>query len=98
MPAYVLAYTTVNDPEPFGRYAAQVTAVTESFGGRYLWAGPGSEVLEGDWPGNGHAIVEFPSRDDALRWYRSPEYQALIPLRQAAGPTAMMLTPQVDAD
>jgi uncharacterized protein (DUF1330 family) len=93
MPAYMVAYTTVNDPEPFGRYASQVTAVTESFGGRYLWAGPGCEVLEGEFPGNGHAIAEFPSREDALRWYNSPEYQALIPLRQAAGPTSLLLTP-----
>jgi uncharacterized protein (DUF1330 family) len=93
VPAYVVAYTEVTDPEPFGRYAAQVTAVTESFGGRYLWAGPGSELLEGEFPGNGHAIIEFPTRTDALRWYRSPEYRELIPLRQAAGPSALVLTP-----
>ena len=95
MPAYVIAHVEVTDPEPFGRYAERVTAVTESFGGRYLFAGPGVEVLEGEFPGNGHAIIEFPSREDALRWYNSPEYGELIPLRQAAGPTSIVLTPDV---
>jgi len=97
VPAYVIAYTEVTNPEPFGRYAPQAAAVTASFGGRYLWAGPGSEVLEGEFPGNGHAIIEFPTREDALRWYNSPEYGELIPLRQAAGPSALVLTPQADA-
>jgi uncharacterized protein (DUF1330 family) len=50
-------------------------------------------MLDGEFPGNGHAIIEFASREDALRWYNSPEYQALIPLRQAAGPSSLLLTP-----
>jgi len=97
MPAYVLAHTAVSDPEPMRRHAAAVTAVTERFGGRYLFAGPGAQVLEGDWPGTAIAIIEFPSCEDALRWYRSPEYATLIPLRQQAGATGLVLTPEVPA-
>ena len=93
MPAYVVAYTEVNDPETFGRYAAAAAPVTASHGGRYLWAGPGCEMLDGEFPGNGHAIIEFPTREDAMRWYNSPEYQELIPMRQASGPTSLLLTP-----
>ena len=96
MPAYVVAYVTVTDPDSMGAYASQVMEVTESFGGRYLFAGRGAESLEGDFPVDGMAILEFPTREAAKRWYDSPEYAALRGLRQAAGPTAMALTPDVE--
>lgn len=28
-------------------------------------------------------IIEFPDRESAKRWYESPEYQAIIPLRDS---------------
>ena len=95
MPAYVVAFVTVENPEPMGRYAEAVAAVTERYGGRYLFAGPGAETIEGDWGANGMAILEFPTREDALRWYESPEYQAIKGLRAEAGPTSMTFTPDV---
>jgi uncharacterized protein (DUF1330 family) len=96
MPAYVVAMLNVNDPEAFGMYAAAVGAVTEKFGGHYLWAGPGSTVLEGEPAPNGMAIIEFPSAADAKRWYESEEYAPLIELRQAAAATVLVLTPDVE--
>jgi uncharacterized protein (DUF1330 family) len=93
MPAYVLAWVTVTDPESMGRYAAEVTAVTERYGGRYLFSGPGAKALEGDWDADGIAIIEFPTEEAARRWYDSPEYAPLRTLRQAAGPTSLLITP-----
>jgi len=97
MPAYVVAQINVTDPEPLGRYAEAVTAVTEQYGGRYLFAGPGTTNVEGDWHPDGFAIIEFASREDAMRWYESPEYAPLRALRQAVGPTSLVLTPDVEA-
>ena len=34
-------------------------------------------VLEGEWPCTRTVLLEFPSEEDAMSWYRSPEYQAL---------------------
>jgi uncharacterized protein (DUF1330 family) len=96
MPAYVVAFVNVTDPEPMGRYAESVLAVTERYGGRYLFSGPGAEVLEGDWRPDGMAIIEFPTREDAQRWYDSPEYAPLRALRQSVGPTGLLLTPDVN--
>jgi uncharacterized protein (DUF1330 family) len=93
MPAYVVAWVNVTDPESMARYASAVPAVTERHGGRYRFSGPGARLLEGDWPANGMAIIEFPSHEQAQAWYDSPECAALRALRQAAGPTALMLTP-----
>ena len=93
MPAYVVAWVAVTDPESMGRYGAEVIAVTERYGGRYLFSGPGAEGLEGDWQADGMAIIEFPTHEDARRWYDSPEYAPLRALRQAAGPTSLLMTP-----
>jgi uncharacterized protein (DUF1330 family) len=93
MPAYVVAWVAVTDPESMGRYGAAVTAVTERYGGRYLFSGPGAKALEGDWQADGMAIIEFPTHEDARRWYDSPEYAPLRELRQAAGPTSLLMTP-----
>lgn len=96
MPAYVFAYVNVTDPESMGAYGAQVGAVTESFGGRYLFVGPGAQALEGELAPDGMAIIEFPSHEAAKAWHDSSEYAPLKALRQAAGPTGLILTPDVD--
>jgi uncharacterized protein (DUF1330 family) len=95
MPAYVVAMLNINDPDAFGVYAGAVGAVTEKFGGRYLFAGPGSTVLEGEPAPDGMAIIEFPSAEDAQRWYDSEEYAPLIELRQSAAATVLVMTPDV---
>jgi len=97
MPAYVVAWVTVTDSESMGRYGAEVIAVTERYGGRYLFSGPGAEALEGDWHADGMAIIEFPTHEDARRWYDSPEYAPVRGLRQAAGPTSLLMTPDTAA-
>jgi uncharacterized protein (DUF1330 family) len=94
MPAYVVAFVNVENPEAMGRYAESVPEVTKRHGGRYLFVGPGAHALEGTTP-DGMAIIEFPSHEAAQRWYESPEYVELCALRQAAGPTSMFLTPDV---
>ena len=53
-------------------------------GGKLIVAHDGAEVLEGEWHGSRTVIVEFESVDAARTWYRSPEYQAAIPIRHAA--------------
>jgi uncharacterized protein (DUF1330 family) len=93
MPAYVIAWTKIVDRESMARYGAALGPVLERYGGRYLFAGPGTQALEGEWDATGMAIIEFPSHEDAQRWYDSPEYAPLRPLREAAGPTALLITP-----
>jgi uncharacterized protein (DUF1330 family) len=39
-------------------------------------------ALEGDWLRTEVSVIEFPSRQAAEAWYRSPEYQAIVPLRR----------------
>ncbi|XHS76914.1 DUF1330 domain-containing protein [Burkholderiaceae bacterium UC74_6] len=60
-------------------YLEAVEATAAPFGGKWLAQGPPS-VLEGAWPG-AVVLMEFPSRQAAVTWYASPQYQAILPLR-----------------
>ena len=83
MAAYVIAHLEITDPEPFGQYREQVPALIEKHGGRYLIRGGEAETLEGDWPVPRLVVIEFESGEAAKRFYNSPEYQAILPLRLA---------------
>ncbi len=97
MAVYVVAQIRVTDPEAIGRYAGSVMEVTERFGGRYLFAGPGLSALEGEPQPDAMAIIEFASQEDARRWYDSADYAPLKELRQSAGSSVFVLTPDAGA-
>jgi uncharacterized protein (DUF1330 family) len=84
MPAYVIFDIHVDDPDAYAPYREPAGASVEQYGGRYLARGGESEVLEGDWDVDRLVILEFPSMEQARAWYRSPEYQEVAPIRQAA--------------
>jgi uncharacterized protein (DUF1330 family) len=60
-------------------YLERVEATVAPYGGKWLAQGPG-DLIEGAWPGS-VVLMEFPSHDAATAWYKSPEYQAILPLR-----------------
>jgi uncharacterized protein (DUF1330 family) len=81
MPAFVVVQERVDDAEMFEIYRRQVTATLDAHGGRFVVRGGELTVVEGEWPLPRLVIVEFPSRDAAMAWYNSPEYQAILPAR-----------------
>ena len=84
MKGYVIGEIEVTDPEVYGDYRKQVPATIEKYGGRFAARGGKAEALEGGWTPKRIVLLEFPSYDQALKWYRSPEYAPLIKLRQKA--------------
>ncbi len=83
MAAYVLAEVQITNPEGYKAYAAVVPATIEQYGGKFLARGGAVEVLEGDWPVCRRVLIEFPSKEIALRWWNSPEYAGPMALRRA---------------
>ena len=71
-------FTSFDKAQEYGR---QVAATIVKLGGRYLARGGQAIVAEGNWQLHYVAIVEFPSMDQATRWYESEEYQSIKPIR-----------------
>jgi uncharacterized protein (DUF1330 family) len=84
MSAYVIAEIDITDPAAYEDYRKQVPGVIAKYGGRYVVRGGKVESLEGGWSPKRIAVVEFPSMEQALKFYRSPEYAPLIAIRQKA--------------
>ena len=84
MTAYLVAQVRIDDEETYRRYREAVPELVDRFGGRFRVRGGELEVLEGEWPMPRLVIIEFQSRDAARRFYDSPEYQKILPLRQGA--------------
>jgi len=84
MAAYVIAEIDITDPSAYEDYRKQVPGVIAKYGGKYMVRGGKVEPLEGGWSPKRLAVLEFPSMEQALKWYRSPEYAPLIELRRKA--------------
>lgn len=83
MAAYVLAEIEITNPAGYKEYTTMVPATIEKYGGRFLARGGRTEALEGDWPQRRRVILEFPSFEQARKWFDSPEYEKPKALRQA---------------
>jgi uncharacterized protein (DUF1330 family) len=85
MTAYVISEVEILDEAQGQRYRELAGASITRYGGRYIVRGANPEVLEGDWPANQRVVVvEFPSMEQAHRWYTSPEYAEALALRRSA--------------
>ena len=81
MPAYFIVDIDVTDPTAFEEYRRAVPATVEKYGGKFLVRGGRMEVVEGSWRPKRVVVTEFPSLEQAKRWYDSEEYRALKALR-----------------
>ena len=81
MKAYVIAIEAVHDETTFAKYAEQVHGTLVPFGGQFIARGGKLTTLEGQWQHPRTVIIEFPTRESAEAWYKSPDYQKIISLR-----------------
>ena len=91
MSAYVIAEVDVADPAAYEDYRKQVPATVAKYGGRFIVRGGKVEPLEGGWSPRRLVVLEFPSMEQAQKWYRSSEYAPLIALRQRASRGRLVL-------
>ena len=97
MKAYCIAYESINDPNTFEEYRHQVMPTVEAHGGRFIVRGGAMTALEGEMPYQRIAVLEFPSRTAAESWYRSPEYQRILPLRSRSTRSQLVLVDGVES-
>jgi len=90
MPAYVIAYLEVTDRERFDEYRTLALATFAPYGGKAIVVDGRLDVLEGMVAPKSVVVVEFPSYEDAQRWYAG-EYAATIPMRHRSANTSLIL-------
>jgi uncharacterized protein (DUF1330 family) len=84
MAAYVIAEVSVTDPEEYEQYKPLAGASVAANGGTYEVRGGVVESLEGEPVSGRIVILRFDSLEAARNWYHSEDYQAALPLRNAA--------------
>ena len=85
MAAYIIVDLTVTDLPTMEEYRKRVPATLAKYGGRFLVRGGAHQTVEGDWKPNRVVVLEFPSMEQAKRWYDSEEYREPKAMRLRAG-------------
>ena len=97
MTAYIIMDLAPLDPVQMKEYLDGANASVELYGGSLLAASGDLTSLEGDWSPERIAIVVFSSLEKAKGWYRSNEYQAVLPLRlKESSRDSMVIVPGVN--
>jgi uncharacterized protein (DUF1330 family) len=73
------------DQAKMEEYRKGVMPVVQQFGGRYVVVGGKVDLMEGTAQPSYPVMIEFPSLEQAHRWYGSEEYRELKSLRLEAG-------------
>ena len=90
MAAYVIAEVNVKDPQLFAEYGKGVPATIAAYGGKYVVRGGKIEPKEGGWEPKRVVVLEFPSMEQARKWYDSVEYKPLLAMRSKAASARMI--------
>ncbi|HUK58272.1 MAG TPA: DUF1330 domain-containing protein [Stellaceae bacterium] len=91
MAGYLIANLDITDPAKYDDYRQQVGKVVAQYGGRFLVRGGEMKVLEGKPAVKRLVVLEFPTVAAAQKFYDSPEYRPLIPLRKASTVSTVFL-------
>jgi uncharacterized protein (DUF1330 family) len=77
---YWIVRVDVTNPDAYKNYVAANGAAFAKFGARFLVRGGAYEAVEGEARAR-NVVIEFPSYDQALACWHSPEYKAAKAVR-----------------
>lgn len=93
---YIIGQIEITDQSVYESYRAQVPATVAKYGGEYLVRGGQQQAMEGADPLGRTVVLRFPSYDQAVAWYNSPEYVPLRELRQSGSHGNLMIVEGAD--
>ena len=85
MPAYWVARSKINDPVAYKKYTDLVPAIIAKYNGKVLSRGARYEMMEGPEKFERFVIIEFPTFEEGVACFRSPEYDAAASFRRTDG-------------
>jgi uncharacterized protein (DUF1330 family) len=85
VPAYWLARARITDPIEYKKYTDRVPEIISRHGGTILARGGRYQIMEGPEDFKRFVVIEFPTFDQAVACFESPEYQEAAAFRRAGG-------------
>ena len=83
MPAYWVARSKINDPVEYKKYTDLVPGIIAKFGGKVLARGGKFQIMEGPDKFHRFVVIEFPTFEQGVACFRSPEYDCAAAFRRA---------------
>ena len=83
MPAYWVAHAKINDPVEYKKYTDLVPEIISRYGGKVLARGGRYRIMEGPERFHRHIVIEFPTLEQAVACFESPEYQQAAAFRRS---------------
>jgi uncharacterized protein (DUF1330 family) len=98
MPAYWIARSRIIDPVEYKKYTDLVPEIIARHGGRVLARGGRFEIMEGPEKFHRFVVIEFPTFEDGVACFKSPEYDKAAAFRRAgAGEVETVMVAAGDA-
>jgi len=83
MPAYWVARARISDPVQYKRYTDRVPDIVSRYGGRILARGGRYQIMEGPEDFHRFIVIEFPTFEQGVGCFESPEYREAAAFRRA---------------
>ncbi|MGE5202534.1 MAG: DUF1330 domain-containing protein [Acidobacteriota bacterium] len=83
MPAYWVARSRVIDPVEYKKYTDLVPGIIAKYGGKVLARGGRFKIVEGPEKFHRFIVIEFPTLEQGVACFTSPEYDAAAAFRRA---------------
>ena len=84
MKYYFVANIKINDPDEYQKYLNEADEIFSKYNGKYLALDDSPLVLEGKWDYSRVVIIEFQSKSEFNKWYKSKDYQRILEYRLGA--------------
>ena len=92
MPAYWIARAHIIDPIAFKKYTDRSPAIIAKYGGRFLARGGRFQSMEGPNKFHRFVLIEFPTFEQGVACFQSPEYDEAAAFRRSGGGEVELLT------
>ena len=82
MAAYWVARATISDPVQYKRYTDRVPEIVDKYKGKILARGGRYQIMEGPETFQRFIVIEFPTLEQGVACFNSPEYQEAAAFRR----------------
>jgi len=85
MPAYWVARAKITDPVQYKKYTDRIPDILKRYGGKVLARGGRFQIMEGPDTFHRFVVIEFPTLEEGIACFESPEYQEAASFRRNGG-------------